>query len=296
MRSSRDTKIITLWLEKQPSLHTCSCYRHDSERLLNHAKRPLSRITLADLQSFAQSLGNAGLAPISRARILATIKSLFGFCCRMRYLPVNPAAELALPQYERCLAERIVGEEDVRRMLAADQEPRDRILLQVLYVGGLRVSEACQLRWRNVRPRGNAGQITAYGKGGRTRAIALATGLWSDLASLRGAAGAEDPVFRSRTGKFLDRGRVRIIVRRAAENAGVEGSVSPHWLRHAHASHALDHGHPSIWSRPRSATALWPQPARTYMPARATLAPASFPWTDSRQNLAELACLYPRPE
>src|SRR6266581_6654377 len=116
---STDAQIIKLWVENQPSSHTRWCYRHDSEELLNHAKSPLSRITLADLQSFAQSLASSGLAPISRVRTLAAVKSLFGFCVRMRYLPINPAAELALPAYENRLAERILAEEAVQRMLAA---------------------------------------------------------------------------------------------------------------------------------------------------------------------------------
>jgi integrase/recombinase XerD len=60
--------------------------------------------------------------------------------------------------------------------------------------------------------------------------------------TLRGVAAAEGLVFRN--SKRLDRGRVRVIVRRAARRAGVTGAVSPHWLRHAHASHALDHGAP----------------------------------------------------
>src|SRR5207302_10232771 len=64
------------------------------------------------------------------------------------------------------------------------------------------------------------------------------------LARLRNVAGANEAVFASRSGKPLDRGRVRDIVRGAAERAGINGQVSPHWLRHAHASHALDHGAP----------------------------------------------------
>ncbi len=199
---------------------------------------------MGDLQGFAQSLIQAGLAPISRARTLAAIKSLFGFSQRMRYVPANAAAELSLPCYEKRLAERIVGEEDVQRLVEADAGPRDRALLHLLYAAGLRVSEACGLLWRNVRPRGDVGQITVFGKGGRTRSIALAAPMWPELIALRGNAGAEDPVFPSRSGKLLDRGRVRVIVRRAAKRAGVADAVSPHWLRHAHASHALDHGAP----------------------------------------------------
>ena len=146
MLSTRDAQIIKLWVENQPSSHTRWCYRHDSEQLLNHAKKPLSRITLADLQSFAQVLTTSGLAPIYRVRTLAAVKSLFGFCHRLRYLAVNPAAELALPAYENRLAERILAEEDIQRVLAAETEPRNRVLLRLLYAGGLRVSEACHSR------------------------------------------------------------------------------------------------------------------------------------------------------
>jgi integrase/recombinase XerD len=244
MLSSRDSNIIQTWLQKRPNLQTRGCYALDSARLLNYAKKPLARITLADLQRFAESLIESGLAPISRVRTIAAVKSLFGFCCRVRYLASNPAAELELPRYEKRLAERIVGEEDVTRMLEAEAGPRDRVLLRLLYAAGLRVSEACGLRWRNLRPRSEAGQITVFGKNGRTRSIALPALLWSELMALRGRAGAEDPVFPSRSGKLLDRGRVRIIVRKAAKRAGTVEAISPHWLRHSHASHALDHGAP----------------------------------------------------
>jgi site-specific recombinase XerD len=114
----------------------------------------LNRLTLGDLQGFAQSLIQAGLAPISRARTLAAVKSLFGFCQRMRYVTANPAAELSLPCYAKRLAERIVCEEDVRRLVETDAKPRDRALLRLRYAAGLRVSEACRLLWRNLRPRG----------------------------------------------------------------------------------------------------------------------------------------------
>lgn len=244
MSSSRDKEIIELWLAKQSSPHTRSCYQRDVARILSSSAKSLKDITLADLQRFAQSLEHTGLAPISRARTLAAVKSLFGFCQRTRYIVANPAAELVLPSYENRLSERIVGEMEVRRLLETAEGARDRVLLGLLYAAGLRVSEACGLLWRNVRPRGDSGQITVFGKNGRTRSIALNAGIWEQLAALRGTAGPEQLVFPSRTGRRLDRGRVRVILRRAARLAGVSEPVSPHWLRHAHASHALEHGAP----------------------------------------------------
>jgi len=244
MLSPRDSKIVELWLEKHPNPHTRYCYSIDSKRLLNHVKKPLARITLGDLQSFSQSLDTRGWAVVSRARTLAAVKSLFAFCHRMRYLLINPAAEPTLPSYENRLAERILGDEEVLRMLAAETEPRNRRLLRLLYVAGLRVSEACHLRWRNFHVRGNAGQITVFGKSGRTRAIALPVEVWAEMTGQRGTARGEDLVFQSRSGRPLDRGRVRMIIRRAAQRVGVAEGISPHWLRHAHASHALDRGAP----------------------------------------------------
>jgi hypothetical protein len=65
MVSSRDSHIIELWLQRQASPHTRGCYQRDAARLLAHASKPLNRLTLGDLQSFAQSLVQAGLAHLA---------------------------------------------------------------------------------------------------------------------------------------------------------------------------------------------------------------------------------------
>ncbi|MBZ5607170.1 MAG: tyrosine-type recombinase/integrase [Acidobacteriia bacterium] len=186
----RDHQIINQWLECQPSALTRSCYERDANRLLAHTGKPLARIGLGDLQRFAQTLIAAGLAPISRARTIAAIKSLFGFCRRIGYVRANPALELPLPRYENCLAERVLSEDDVQSLLTAEVEPRDRILLSLLYFAGLRVSEACNLRWRNLHARGDAGRVTVFGKNGRTRAIPVPRAVWSELTGMRSVADA----------------------------------------------------------------------------------------------------------
>lgn len=129
-------------------------------------------------------------------------------------------------------------------MIAMEPDERNRVLLAVLYAAGLRVSEACGLRWRNLQTRGDAGQILIHGKGGRTRVVFLPVRAWGQLAILRRTAKPDAPVFASRSGKPLERSRVCRIVREAGQRAGIAANVSTHWLRHAHASHALDRGAP----------------------------------------------------
>jgi site-specific recombinase XerD len=108
----------------------------------------------------------------------------------------------------------------------------------------VRVSELAQLKWCDLMPRAVGGQITVFGKGGKTRAILLKPKTWDLLLTLRGEARAADPVFRSQKGGHLDVSQIRRVVYAAAERAGLAKKVSPHWLRHAHASHALDRSAP----------------------------------------------------
>jgi integrase/recombinase XerD len=84
-----------------------------------------------------------------------------------------------------------------------------------------------------------------YGKGDKTRVVVLPGELWSQLLQLRSGAGEDEPVFASRNrdrGGHMHRYSVDRIVKAAAKRAGIQGDVSPHWLRHAHASHALERG------------------------------------------------------
>jgi integrase/recombinase XerD len=174
------------------------------------------------------------------------VKSLLTFGQRTGFLLLNVGAALKLPPRKDTLAERMLDEAEVHSLLAREPDHRNRVLLRLLYRAGLRVSEIAGLSWRDLHARDDGGQVTVFGKGGKTRAVLLPADVWRDLVSLRDAAILEDPVFRSRRGRHLDPSAVFRIVRRAAQRAELEAGskVSPHWLRHAHATHALERGAP----------------------------------------------------
>ncbi|MEW6031539.1 MAG: tyrosine-type recombinase/integrase [Bacillota bacterium] len=237
-----DEKLVAMWLHGRPE-HTRRAYAGDVARLFANAGKGLRELTLTDLQAFADSLSD--YAPASRARILSTARSLLAFAHRTGYIPFNVGSALRLPRLKNALAERILSETDVQRLIALEKSQRNRALLRLLYAAGLRVSEACGLRWRDAQPRDDAGQVTVYGKGGKTRTVLLSREAWRELVALRGeSAGPDAPIFRSNKGGPLTARQVCRIVAAAARAAGIEASVSPHWLRHAHASHALDRGCP----------------------------------------------------
>ncbi len=240
-QASTDAQLVVLWLHGR-SPHTQRAYRSDVKRFLAFVDTPLHEVTLADVQRFADSL--LGLAPASRGRTLSAVKSLLAFGHRIGYLAFDVGRPLRLPRQKNRLAERILSESDVHRLLALEPPRRNRVLLRLLYAGGFRVSELCALTWRDARERGDAGQVAVSGKGGKTRVVLLSSATWQELTVLRDGADADAPIFRSRKGGHLDPSQILRIVRAAARRAGIRAQVSPHWLRHAHASHALDRGCP----------------------------------------------------
>lgn len=238
--------LLASWLHGR-SPHSTRAYQANAGRFLAFVATPLPAVTLADLQRYADSLAQDDLAPASQARMLAAVKSLLTFAHTTGFIPYNVGRGLRLPGVRGRLAERIPTEEQVLSLLAHEPNRRNHALIRLLYAAGLRLSEACSLCWRDLAPRGEAGQVTVWGKGEKERTVLLTAGTWAELQALRSAsAAADDPVFRSRHGRPLSPTQAWRVVKAAAKRAGLASApaFSPHWLRHAHASHALDRGAP----------------------------------------------------
>lgn len=157
-----DAQLVDLSLHGR-SPHTQRAYRAHVARFRASVGTPLAQVTLGDLQAFADGL--AELAPTSQARILSAVKSLLAFGHRLGLLPVNAGAALKLPSVKNTLAQRIRPEADVQQLIAGEPNRRNRVLLRLLYGAGPRVSEICGLTWQDLQERGDAGQLTVYGKG-----------------------------------------------------------------------------------------------------------------------------------
>jgi integrase/recombinase XerD len=245
--STEDEKLLAMWVHGL-SPHTRRYYLRDAMLFFECTSISLADVTLADVQKFATSLANSRLAQSSQAKMLSSIKSLLSFAYKLGLTPLNVGAILKSPSPKNALAERILPEVEVQQLMTGASNERDRLILRLLYGAALRVSELTGLKWRDVKPRGETGQVTVYGKCGKTRAVLLAPNLWQDLIKHKGDAGWDDPVFLSRKGGHLTTTQVRRIVKAAALRSPIEPDVarqvSPHWLRHAHASHSLDKGAP----------------------------------------------------
>jgi len=181
-----------------------------------------------------------------------------------------------------------------------DIQPRNQTILLLLYTAGLRVNELCSLCWKDLSPRKPGGQLTIFGKGGKTRIVLLPEPVWQKLCNLRKNALPSDPVFISRqkdsVGTTLDQSQVNRIVAKAASEAGIDKKVSPHWLRHAHATHSLSRGaalhlvqntlgHSSIATTSRYLHARPDDSSALYLNIRTqTTKQSTLPSTDGKQR------------
>jgi site-specific recombinase XerD len=247
-----DDHLIELWLRKQRSEKTRESYGATVAEFLGFiGNRPLRAVTLDDMLNFADWLKRehenpkTGKAEIwsdaTQARKLATIKSLFTFAHKIGYTTFNVGGAVSGPKVKDARAEKILSEEDIFKLFMAAEDGRDRLLLRTLYVCAGRISEVCAASWRDLQPREDGGQITLFGKRGKTRVVLLPGKLWRDLLEFRAGAADDAPLFASREGR-LSRVQAWRIVKAAAKKAGIPWAASPHWLRHAHASHALENG------------------------------------------------------
>jgi integrase/recombinase XerD len=193
----------------------------------------------------------AGARPRSTARQLSSFRRFFRYLMREGGVREDPTAQIAMPKIGRSLP-RSLSEAEVESLLSAPvvADPlgyRDRTMLEVLYATGLRVSELVSLKLGQVNM--NQGVTRVLGKGNRERLIPLGeeavrwlrafiSGARNDILLDR----STDYLFPTRRGDRMTRQAFWHIIKRYARKAGVDRELSPHTLRHAFATHLLNHG------------------------------------------------------
>ncbi len=245
-----------LWLEKNLAQNTLTAYGQDLEDLGHYlccstGGNRLREATAAQLASFlAQKIAD-GQALRSVARKLSTIRRFYNYALREGWITHDPSAALEHPGMGRSLP-AVPGEADVESLLAVPDRStplglRDAAMLELLYATGLRVSELVSLGLSQLDL--NAGLVKTFGKGRKERLVpvgemALAV-LRQYLQEARGTILGEHmatAVFVTRRGSRMTRQRFWQNIVRYAQLAGLGGHLSPHSLRHAFATHLLDHG------------------------------------------------------
>jgi len=240
--ATNDEQLVASWIANLRSEHSRINFRTTAGRFLAALPVPMRQATVEHVRDALTAI-TVGLAPSSARQVVLRIKSLLSYGHRLGYLQFNAGAVIRVHAEARAVAQRIISEVEMGLLVRAAPSRRDHILIEVGYGGGLRISELVGLTWADVIERdGGKVQLSVLGKGHKRREVLLPEVVGRSLLSLRGDAGANDPVFSSRRGGRLTVRAVNYMLKRAAIAAGVTADLSAHWLRHAHASHAIERG------------------------------------------------------
>ena len=234
-----------LEVERRMSAHTLDAYRRDLGALSAWAgTHGLDAIALSSeqLRSFIASEHRRGLSPKSLQRRLSACRSFYRWLLRHDRIRANPAASVKPPKAVRKLPQVLDPDEAARLVEVPTDVPlglRDRALLELFYSSGLRLSELCALRWRDLDLA--TGLVTVLGKGGKQRQVPVGSHARKALAEWRDDRQARpgDPVFPGRNGPITPRA-VQYRLRQLAQRQGLFKRVHPHLLRHSFASHVLE--------------------------------------------------------
>lgn len=243
-----------LWMERGLSRNTLSAYRQDLLSIagwLSHEGSNLLAASRADLHQYLAYRHAAGTRSRTAARTLSSLRRFYRYQVREGRLEQDPSALIESPKLGRPLPKTLTEEEVERLLTAVDTGTpvglRDRAMLELLYATGLRVSELVGLQVSQVNS--VQGLVRVMGKGSKERMVPMGEEALQWLQQYMREARPElvsrhlsDAVFLSRRGDAMTRQAFWYRIKDCARRGGINKELSPHTLRHAFATHLLNHG------------------------------------------------------
>ncbi len=243
-----------LWLEKGLSDNTLLAYRSDLTafaKWIMQNNRVLCEVLPEQITAYLAVLDKNNRTARSRARLLSSLRQFYAYLVREKLSATDPTALIPLPKIGRKLPSHL-SEKEVDALINAPDTTkvlglRDRAMLEVIYASGLRVSELVSLQLSQLNLR--QGVVRVQGKGNKQRLVPLGEQAvdWLEqyLAISRPALLQQqqtDSLFVTNRKKAMSRQAFWYLIKRYALEAGIKAPLSPHTLRHAFATHLLNHG------------------------------------------------------
>ena len=251
-----DAFLDALWMEHGLSGNTLSAYRSDLQGFVrwlhDFGNKELLSVECNDLQDYLSHRFGTGTAVRSSARLLSCLRRFYRHQIREGRISQDPSALIESPKLGRPLPDSL-SESDVEALLDAPQADsyqglRDRAMLEFLYACGLRVSELVSLKLNQINL--HAGVLRVFGKGNKERMVPIGEHALDWLEryiqvarpKLLKSRLSTSALFVTNRGEAMTRQAFWYMIKRYARKAGIQKRLSPHTLRHAFATHLLNHG------------------------------------------------------
>jgi len=241
-----------MWLESGLSKNTLSAYRSDLSKFANFLEQSsLLMVSQIEVQKYLAHCMAAGLKGTSSARVLSTLRRFYRYLIREGRVHSDPCAHVMSPKLGRPLPKSL-SEDEVDALLDSPDlsKPlglRDQAMLETLYATGLRVSELVELKMVELNL--SVGVVRIVGKGSKERLVPLGEESNQSLQNYLSQGRPDllkqkvsDAVFVTARGSAMSRQAFWYLIKKYAKKSGIQQTLSPHTLRHAFATHLLNHG------------------------------------------------------
>jgi len=242
-KAKSDDELLDSWVASLGSEHSQRNFRVTIERFLAALGCGLRQAVVEDVREAVATV-TTGTAPSTTRQYTLRIKAFLTYAHRLGYTLFNAGVVIRAPKADRALVKRIVSELDIRDLIRAAGTSRNGMIAIVFYTAGIRISELVALDCGDVitqQPNGRV-QLHIIGKGNKAREVLLPPSVGEKVRVFVGGRAAEAPLFSTPRGARLQVRSVRHVIKKMAKKAKINSKLSPHWMRHAHASHALDRG------------------------------------------------------
>lgn len=231
---------LSEWLKssRRNSPNTAAAYKTDLRQFFDACRKSFDQVAVTDILEYQSSLPE-DLAPRTKARKLASVRSFYRFLCNREVVSLN-LARIEPPKIQQVVSrDKLLTEKEVKAIIDAATDGKHRLFVRFLYLTAVRVSEALALRWRDFDLL-TTDDSTAHivGKGGKHRDVFIPAPLWQDILKHCFYMADDDLVFSY----IKNRLHALRIVKGLAKVAKIDKPVTPHSFRHAHISHALKNG------------------------------------------------------
>lgn len=242
-----------LEVERGLSNNTLDAYRRDLTDFLEYMKyeigvQNLDEIRRLHLSAYNRNLYTKGISPTSVVRKIASIKGFFRYLCANNELVKNPALSLSVPKIAKKLP-KVVSEKEIEALFLANLNTQEKAIFELLYATGVRVSELCNLEFKNIDLK--TGIIRTFGKGSKERIIPIGSKAKSALKNyfkereiiiLTSKYGRkyEKFAFLKPDGEKISRQYVYTFINNLGKK--IQKDISPHTIRHSFATHLLENG------------------------------------------------------
>jgi len=251
---SIDRFLDSIWTERGLSTNTLGAYKTDLRLLAKDLAYYGIEINLArkaDILSYISKRVASGIKSRTTARQISSYRAYFQFLLRTNQIKIDPTLDIEMPRIGRILPKTLTETEVDELLQAPDITDvighRDKAMLELMYATGLRVSELITLKMSQVNF--NQGVIRVVGKGNKERLVPIGEESVKWLEDFISTSRTDilqkqqiDFLFPTKRGQSMTRQTFWYAIKRYSKKAGIRKNISPHGLRHAFATHLLNHG------------------------------------------------------